>query len=139
MSFQGFYHTQLPTTLSRNLNEVRTKAIRLYRASLRSIPFIIKNYELELNQVDMKNRIRSDFIRHSYVTSTGIADRLLFNGEVELKEALLIWKQKSHIEKYFILENKPLKYTGQTVVANIDNAEPERVLADYQNVQYKDL
>lgn len=91
---------------SRSTEEARRNVLRLYRAALKEVPNIIRNYSLELPVAQMRRVIRQDFLRQKDIRDPVIIDTLVFKGTGELEEAKLIWKTNSHIMRYFAPQPK---------------------------------
>eukprot|EP01115_Flamella_aegyptia_P001158 TRINITY_DN118565_c0_g1_i1.p1 TRINITY_DN118565_c0_g1~~TRINITY_DN118565_c0_g1_i1.p1 ORF type:complete len:169 (-),score=47.84 TRINITY_DN118565_c0_g1_i1:52-558(-) len=83
--------------VSKNMTEASRNATRTYRRMLKSIPTVIKAYQLEYTPEQIKRKIRHDFESHKEVKDVEISDMLNFKALQELDETLNLYKTKSHI------------------------------------------
>jgi NADH dehydrogenase (ubiquinone) 1 alpha subcomplex subunit 6 len=86
-----------PTLVSRNFDEARRNALRLYRQCLRAIPSVIRQYKLELRPHQIKNSLRQLFIQNKNIREPAIIDILVFKGQMELEETVNLWKTRAHV------------------------------------------
>ena len=84
--------------------EARSKVVALFRAAMREADNIIRNYQLDQTRSELREKIKSEFNKHSSVTDTRVIDMLVFKGAAELEEAKMIWKTKSHVVRFFVPE-----------------------------------
>eukprot|EP01096_Ripella_sp_DP13-Kostka_P008164 TRINITY_DN3035_c0_g1_i1.p1 TRINITY_DN3035_c0_g1~~TRINITY_DN3035_c0_g1_i1.p1 ORF type:complete len:132 (-),score=73.81 TRINITY_DN3035_c0_g1_i1:229-603(-) len=88
-------------TACKTFGESRLRSLKLFRSLLRQVPFFIGKYELESHPKEMRLRIRQEFEKFRDLDDLSQVNALLFKGELELEEAVKIWKQKSHLCDFF--------------------------------------
>merc|ERR1719454_1873170 len=70
-------------------------------------PFIVKNYDIPVNEKDCNKKLREYFEKNKHVNDVRAIDLLVSKGQMELVEAVQIWKQKTHIMRYFKESENP--------------------------------
>ncbi|KAJ1885560.1 ndufa6 NADH-ubiquinone oxidoreductase subunit [Coemansia sp. RSA 455] len=91
----------LVTKSSSSLADARTRAIHLYRLWQKNVPQIMIDYHLCLPQSVVRSKIREHFEKNRYVSDPRTIDVLLFKGRIEFEETYNVWKQYSHVLRYF--------------------------------------
>ncbi|KAI6657639.1 NADH-ubiquinone oxidoreductase subunit CI-B14 [Oopsacas minuta] len=92
-----------------DLPSARKLVIRLYRMWIREIPRIQENFTLEYNRAQCVAKLREKFLENAHVRDPRAIDLLVFKGRQELDECVLVWKQRTHILRYFQdTKRKPL-------------------------------
>ncbi|KAH8384684.1 hypothetical protein KR093_004807 [Drosophila rubida] len=115
---------QVRPILSVNREEARKRALNLYKAWYRQIPYIVMDYDIPMSVEQCRAKLREQFIKNRSVTDIRVIDmlvikvcpilpllfiketqlmniQLLLQGQMELKESVEIWKQKGHIMRYW--------------------------------------
>lgn len=87
--------------LSLNQVEARRRVLNLYKAWYRQIPYIVKEYDIPVNEEMCRNKLRERFRENKHVTDLRSIDLLVFKGQVDLVEVANMWKQKNHVMLYF--------------------------------------
>lgn len=87
--------------MSIDRDEARKRVLNLYKAWCREIPFIHRRFDINKSIRQCKKRLREEFLRYEDITDIRVIDMLVIKGHMELKEAVNVWKQKSHIMFYF--------------------------------------
>lgn len=88
------------TALSSSLEEASRKAVAVYRASLRSIPDMRRNFTIMEDASFLTAVIRDSFERHRGITDPKIVDMLVFKAVQELREIREQWKSRTHLNSY---------------------------------------
>lgn len=73
---------------------------------MRSVPFVVRAYELEVDEPALRDVLRGKFRMHSTALDLGTVDVMCWKGEMELQETLEMWKTKAHVQRY-VTETRP--------------------------------
>ncbi|KAH8405508.1 hypothetical protein KR215_001491 [Drosophila sulfurigaster] len=92
---------QVRPILSVDREEARKRALNLYKAWYRQIPYIVMDYDIPVSVEQCREKLREQFIKNRNVTDIRVIDMLVIKGQMELKESVEIWKQKGHIMRYW--------------------------------------
>ncbi|CAG5046097.1 unnamed protein product [Parnassius apollo] len=93
--------------LSLNAGEARARVLNLYKAWYRQIPYLVKDFDIPKSEEQCRARLKEMFLNNKHVTDIRVIDILVIKGQMELKEAVNLWKQKGHIMAYFKPTEEP--------------------------------
>ena len=86
------------TRASKDLVDQKKRVLALYRECIRNAEHICEIYGMNYPPSVIKKTMRSLFEENRYMTGSQL-DTMLTKGQMELREALMVWKQPTHIER----------------------------------------
>lgn len=89
------------TRASTSLADARTRVIHQYRLWQKSVPQIMIDYHLSMPQSVVRAKIREYYEKNRYVSNPATIDVLITKGRMEYEEVYNVWKQYSHVLRYF--------------------------------------
>ncbi|KAJ3104059.1 NADH dehydrogenase 1 alpha subcomplex subunit 6 ndufa6 [Phlyctochytrium bullatum] len=95
------------TAQSGSFASARRRVLQLYRDWVRAAPVVVERFQLEVTTAQVRNRIREEFETKRRIQDLPLIDVLLTKGRMEYDETLNMWKQKSHVMRYFSEEDHP--------------------------------
>lgn len=90
--------------LSLSNAENRRRAINLYKAWYRHIPYALDYYDIPVSIPQARAKLKEEFLRHKNVTDTRVLDMLIIKGQMDLKEMVSRWKPKGHVMSQYFKE-----------------------------------
>ncbi|XP_064626021.1 NADH dehydrogenase [ubiquinone] 1 alpha subcomplex subunit 6-like [Lineus longissimus] len=106
---------QVKPILSTTKDEARRRVLNLYKAWYRQVPYIVKDYDVPITVPQCRDQLRELFIKNKNVTDIRVIDRLVIQGQMDLVETAQIWKQKTHVMKFFgdTVNKKPADFLSK--------------------------
>mmetsp|Transcript_11548 Transcript_11548/g.23822 ORF Transcript_11548/g.23822 Transcript_11548/m.23822 type:complete len:151 (+) Transcript_11548:31-483(+) len=83
------------------LDDPKQGVLLLYRHIQKQVPHLLKVYAIEEDVKDVRANIKREFMKHgNKALDPTITSMLVSKGQMELDEAMALWKTRTHILKY---------------------------------------
>ncbi|NXP14732.1 NDUA6 dehydrogenase, partial [Thinocorus orbignyianus] len=98
---KGVVSAAVKPIFSRDLGEAKRRVRELYRAWYREVPNTVHLYQLDITVKQGRNKVREMFMKNAHVRDPRVIDMLVIKGKMELQETIQVWKQRTHVMRYF--------------------------------------
>ncbi|KAG8517905.1 NADH dehydrogenase [ubiquinone] 1 alpha subcomplex subunit 6, partial [Galemys pyrenaicus] len=93
--------TSVKPIFSRDMNEAKRRVRELYRAWYREVPTTVHLFQLDISVKQGRDKVREMFMKNAHVTDPRVVDLLVIKGKMELEETIKVWKQRTHVMRFF--------------------------------------
>ncbi|ELW64420.1 NADH dehydrogenase [ubiquinone] 1 alpha subcomplex subunit 6 [Tupaia chinensis] len=93
--------TAVKPIFSRDMNEAKRRVRELYRAWYREVPHTVHLFQLDITVKQGRDKVREMFMKNAHVTDPRVVDLLVIKGKMELEETIKVWKQRTHVMRFF--------------------------------------
>jgi hypothetical protein len=98
---------RVATVGSRSIGEARKKVINVYRRIARMLPSVLKRYEIyDVPVPKARSNLAKHFRKYADVAEPQVIDTLRFKAEMDMYEALAMFKTRSHV--YDMVKDVPV-------------------------------
>ncbi|OZJ02402.1 hypothetical protein BZG36_04853 [Bifiguratus adelaidae] len=112
MSAFAVSNLAVTTSTSGSMANARRRVLSLYRDWQKAAPEIVSLYQLDIPASAIRAKVREEFEKNRHIDDVNVTDILIFKGRAEFQETMNLWKQYTHIMRYFAKEEAPPKPEG---------------------------
>merc|ERR1712029_108259 len=84
---------QVKPLLSLDKDEARVRVLALYRAWYRQLPIMFKDWDMNVTEKMLKDRLKEEFMKHAHIKDIKVIDMKVIQGQQELQECANRWQE----------------------------------------------
>merc|ERR1712108_72649 len=85
---------QVKPLLSLDKDEARVRVFALYRAWYRQLPVMFKDWDMDVTERMLKDRLKEEFMKHAHIKDIKVIDMKVIQGQQELQECANRWQSR---------------------------------------------
>eukprot|EP00088_Acartia_fossae_P014740 TRINITY_DN1793_c0_g1_i4.p1 TRINITY_DN1793_c0_g1~~TRINITY_DN1793_c0_g1_i4.p1 ORF type:complete len:127 (-),score=30.70 TRINITY_DN1793_c0_g1_i4:151-531(-) len=98
---------QVKPLISSTPEDARVRVLSLYKAWYRHIPYMCKDFDVQVNVDQCRDQLRRNFKKNAHLKDIRVIDMLVVKGQSDLKEVVEHWQQVPHIMEKWFQKDKP--------------------------------